>query len=385
MKIVYGPVPSWRLGRSLGVDPLGSGMKRCAYDCVYCQLGRTPGGPIRSGAWADPDVLANEIRATAHVPADYVTFSGMGEPTLASNLGELLQVARATRKTRLAVLTNASLLLDPDVRAALRLADCVVAKLDAADEEAFLSINRPRIPCSLAEVVGGIRQFREEFAGRLALQMMFLAANAGQAQRLAILAWSLEPDEIQLNTLLRPSPVPPLQSAAMAVVARAFGCLPARQVSASARPAIVALDPVATRHRADDTGEAGPPPQCGVPGGRRHEPTQRGLVARYGRALLTPAANCGRRSAARGCCPAPGRYNSRRGSDPHDPLWLPGRGVAAHAARVRRNSLARRQGPRWCIGPGPRPTAAHPAAPTGGIGRVRGSAGVLSGRTGVCS
>jgi hypothetical protein len=59
--------------------------------------------------------------------------------------------------------------------------------------------------------------------------------------------------------------------------------------------------------------------------------------------------------------------------------------VAAHAARVRRNSLARRQGPRWCIGPGPRPTAAHPAAPTGGIGRVRGSAGVLSGRTGVCS
>ena len=246
--------PSWRLGRSLGVDPLGSSVKRCTYDCIYCQLGRTPGGPVRIGAWADPSALADELRAIAHVPVDYVTFSGMGEPTLASNLGELLQVARVTRKTRLAVLTNASLLGDPDVRAALSLADCVVAKLDAADEEAFLAINRPRIPCSLAEVVGGIREFREGFAGRLALQLMFLAGNAGQAEQLAALVRSLQPDEVQLNTPLRPSPVAPLEPAALALVARSFEGLPAHQVYAIAGPVVVALDPVATRQRRPEYG-----------------------------------------------------------------------------------------------------------------------------------
>ena len=254
MRILYGPVPSWRLGRSLGVDPLGSGIKRCTYDCVYCQLGRTPGGPVRSGAWADPSALADELRATAHVPVDYVTFAGMGEPTLASNLGELLQVARATRKSRLAVLTNASLLGDPDVRAALSLADCVVAKLDAADEEAFLSINRPRIPCSLSEVVGGIRDFRKGFAGHLALQIMFLAGNTVQAEQLAALVRSLQPDEVQLNTPLRPSPEPPLQPAAMAVVVRSFEGLPVHQVYAAPRPTVVALDPVATRQRRPEYG-----------------------------------------------------------------------------------------------------------------------------------
>ena len=254
MRIVYGPVPSWRLGRSLGVDPLGNSVKRCTYDCVYCQLGRTPGGPVRSGAWANPSALADELRATAHVPVDYVTFSGLGEPTLASNLGELLQVARATRKTRLAVLTNASLLGDPVARAALSLADCVVAKLDAADEEAFLSINRPRIPCSLAEVVMGIRDFRKGFAGRLALQIMVVAANAGEAEQLATLAWSLQPDEVQLNTPLRPSPVAPLQPAVMGLVARFFEGLPIHQVYAAPRPAVVALDPVATRQRRPEYG-----------------------------------------------------------------------------------------------------------------------------------
>ena len=249
MRVIYGPVPSWRLGRSLGVDPLGSKVKRCTYDCVYCQLGRTPGGPIRSGVWADPSALADELRATAHVPVDYVTFSGMGEPTLASNLGELLQVARAPRKSRLAVLTNGSLLGDPDVRAALRLADRVVVKLDAATEAGFLAINRPRIPCTLAEIVEGIRLLRAEFAGSLALQMMFTAENRAEAEALSRLASSLAPDEVYLNTPLRPSPTPPLTPSAMQDIARAFRGLRTAQVYDAPPRVANPLDVEATRRR----------------------------------------------------------------------------------------------------------------------------------------
>ena len=76
MKLVYGPVPSWRLGRSLGVDPLGGTCKRCTFDCVYCQLGPTPQGPVLQDAWSDPVLLAEELQTTQGVAVDYVTFAG---------------------------------------------------------------------------------------------------------------------------------------------------------------------------------------------------------------------------------------------------------------------------------------------------------------------
>ena len=249
MKIVYGPVPSWRLGRSLGVDALGGGRKCCTFDCTYCQLGPTPHGPVLCDAWVDPAALAEELRATRHVRVDYVTFSGLGEPTLASNLGYLIQVVREFRTTPVAVLTNASLLNAPSVQAALQFADYVIAKLDAADEEVLLRVNRPRIPCSLAEIIQGICTFRQGFTGRLALQIMFVAANAAQAEALAALARWLRLEEVQLNTPLRPSPTPPLARPEMGAIARMFDGLHVVQVYEAAPVTAVPLDRAETRSR----------------------------------------------------------------------------------------------------------------------------------------
>jgi len=249
MKIVYGPVASWRLGRSLGVDPLGGTVERCTFDCTYCQLGHTPPGPVLRDAWVSPSAVAEELWATREVPADYVTFSGMGEPTLATNLADLLRTAREVRATPLAVITNASLLGVPSVQGALRLADYVIAKVDAVDDEVFLRVNRPRIPCLASEAIQGIRTFRAMYGGRLALQMMFVTANVRQAEPLAALARSLLPDEIQLNTPLRPSETPPLSPDAMAGIARIFEGLPAFQVYPWHRPALAPLDASATSRR----------------------------------------------------------------------------------------------------------------------------------------
>jgi wyosine [tRNA(Phe)-imidazoG37] synthetase (radical SAM superfamily) len=200
-------------------------------------------------AWVSPSAVAEELWATREVPADYVTFSGMGEPTLASNLADLLRTAREARATPLAVLTNASLLNAPSVQAALQFADYVIAKLDAADEEVFLRVNRPRIPCSLAEIIQGIRTFRQSFAGRLALQIMFVAANAGQAEVLAALARWLRLEEVQLNTPLRPTPTPPLARPEMGAIARMFDGLPVVQVYEAARVTVVPLDRAETGRR----------------------------------------------------------------------------------------------------------------------------------------
>lgn len=259
MRFVYGPVPSWRLGRSLGVDALGGGQKRCTYDCVYCQLGPTPRGPILCDAWVNATLLAEELRAMRDVPVDYITFSGMGEPTLAANLGDLMRTAREVGNAPLAVLTNASMMNIPSVQEALCLADVVVAKLDAGEERMFREVNRPRCACSLAEVMQGICTFRQRFGGRLALQMMFVAANAGQAEMLAALARRLRPDEVQINTPLRPSPTPPLPSPVLTGIARVFDGLPVRQVYEVTKPEVIILDPVATRrrrpeHRPDEGG-----------------------------------------------------------------------------------------------------------------------------------
>lgn len=255
MKLVYGPVPSWRLGRSLGVDALGGTRKRCTYDCCYCQLGPTPPGPVVSDAWVSPAVLAEELAATAQIPADYITFSGLGEPTLASNLADLLDVARTVRSTPLAVLTNGSLLVERKIRSALRYADLVIIKVDALDEESFWAINRPRISFTLAEILDGVRAFRRRFQGRLALQMMFIEGNACQAEPLAELARSLRPAEIQLNTPLRPSPTPPVPPEIMAEIARAFEGLPAVNVYTAQRPVVSPLDLGETRRRRPEHGD----------------------------------------------------------------------------------------------------------------------------------
>lgn len=249
MSLVYGPVPSWRLGRSLGIDLLPAEGKTCTFDCTYCQLGRTTHPCTERGEFVALEPLRAELAALVHLEIDWVTFSGSGEPTLAANLGEAIALARETLRRPVAVLTNASLMVREDVRQELALADFVVAKVDAPDDELFREINRPCGETSLEEILAGIAQFRRETTCRLALQMMFIAANRERALEMAAIARSLRPDEVQLNTPLRPSPVPPLSRQEMAEVEAAFSGLPVVSVYRAVRPAVAPLDVAETLRR----------------------------------------------------------------------------------------------------------------------------------------
>ena len=249
MRLIYGPVPSWRLGRSLGVDPVSAPSKTCSFDCIYCQLGRTRHPLTERQVFVQPSQLRQELAEVGDVPINYVTFSGVAEPTLAANLGELVAVVRERFAQPVAILTNSSLMKQGDVRQDLALCDVVVAKVDAPDELLYQQINRPFVDYTLAEVLWGIRRFREEFQGKLALQMMFVEANRNRAEEMAKIAYDLSPDEIQLNTPLRPSPVPPLSPAEMDEIEGAFADLPVRNVYKAARPEVVFLDEGETRRR----------------------------------------------------------------------------------------------------------------------------------------
>ena len=213
--IIYGPVPSWRLGRSLGIDLLPPDGKTCSFNCIYCQLGRTTNPTTERREFVSLAQLAEELNGIASearqsLIADYVTFSGTGEPTLASNLSQAIKLAKSILPLPVAVLTNSSLMSRQDVRHDLARADVVVAKLDAHNQELFTQINRHISGLLFDDMIEGIKLFRREFRGKLCLQIMFIEANKSFAPEIAQIASSLSPDEVQLNTPLRPCAVEPL-------------------------------------------------------------------------------------------------------------------------------------------------------------------------------
>jgi wyosine [tRNA(Phe)-imidazoG37] synthetase (radical SAM superfamily) len=222
MSSVYGPVPSWRLGRSLGIDLLCTKGKTCSFDCVYCQLGRTVNPLTERKQFVSLSELTADLERVKGIPADYATFSGVGEPTLASNLGGAIELAKSVLRLSVAVLTNSSLMIIKDVRRELSLADVVVAKVDAPNEELFHQINRPTVECTLGEIIQGIKLFRGEYQRKLALQMMFIEANKSYASEMARIAEQLSPDEVQINTPLRPCAVQPLTPEGISAIQREF-------------------------------------------------------------------------------------------------------------------------------------------------------------------
>jgi len=166
--------------------------------------------------------LAQELEAVKNIAVDYVTFSGVAEPTLASNLGQAIELVKSVLRPPVAVLTNSSLMPREDVRRELSQADVVVVKIDAPNEELFRQINRPKIKSTLDEILQPIRLFREEYRGKLALQMMFVEANRDYAPEMARIAEELSPDEVQINTPLRPCAVKPLTPEEIVAVRREF-------------------------------------------------------------------------------------------------------------------------------------------------------------------
>jgi wyosine [tRNA(Phe)-imidazoG37] synthetase (radical SAM superfamily) len=250
MSIVYGPVASWRLGRSLGVDMVSTRSKTCSFDCIYCQLGKTVNKQVERKEFVSLDNLQSELVALPQLDVDYVTFSGIAEPTLASNIGEAIEMVRKTLHTRIAVLTNSSLLHESGVRHELAGADVVVAKLDAPDDGLLQIINRPVSNLSIHRLLEGIRSFRSIFPGKLAIQMMFVEANREQAPALADIAKQLSPDELQINTPLRPCPVKPLRPSDLSEISGYFSVLQrVVTVYEAPKPAVEPLNQRQTRRR----------------------------------------------------------------------------------------------------------------------------------------
>lgn len=241
--IIYGPVPSWRLGRSLGVDLVSTEGKTCSFDCIYCQLGRTIYPQVERREFVTMAQLATELEAVKNnIVADYVTFSGMAEPTLASNLGEAIRIAKSILPLPVAILTNSSLMPREDVCDDLAQADVVIAKIDAANEQMFRQINNPVVDYSFDQILYSIEDFRKRFKGKLALQMMFIAINKDYARQMADIARRLSPDEVQLNTPLRPCPVKPLNPEAMTIIESEFTGLRVVNVYQGLKPEVVPLN-----------------------------------------------------------------------------------------------------------------------------------------------
>jgi wyosine [tRNA(Phe)-imidazoG37] synthetase (radical SAM superfamily) len=204
---IYGPVPSRRLGFSLGIDILP--FKTCTLDCIYCQLGPTPQKTVqRKELFAADRVLAQIERAlSSGQRIDYITFSGSGEPTLNTNLGTLIREIKKIADIPVAVLTNSTLLTDADVRTELCAADLVVPSLDAATQDVFIEVNRPHASLKIEDIIAGLEKFRKEYKGQIWLEVMLVKGINDTPEHIKKLKAALQkigPDRIQLNTVIRP-------------------------------------------------------------------------------------------------------------------------------------------------------------------------------------
>ena len=207
-KYFYGPVPSRRLGRSYGVDIVP--FKVCTIDCVYCQLGKTTDRTIKRKDYGPIEPILAELRETLAegLEADFITIAGSGEPTLNSRLGELIDGIKKITDIPVAIITNGTLLYKEDVRADCAKADVVMPSLDAGDEQTFQKVNRPHRDISIENLISGLCAFREEFAGRIWLEVFFVEGLNTEDEQIAKIRDAIElirPDKIQLNTAVRPT------------------------------------------------------------------------------------------------------------------------------------------------------------------------------------
>jgi wyosine [tRNA(Phe)-imidazoG37] synthetase (radical SAM superfamily) len=206
-RYVYGPVPSKRLGRSLGVDL--APFKRCTYDCIYCQLGRTTDKTAEPEAYGTAEAICSELerKLSFGPPPDYISLAGSGEPTLNAGIGELISRIKGMTNIPVAVLTNGSLLWRDEVRDALMAADLVLPSLDAGDEAMFQYVNRPHKDISFKRMIAGLNDFVRVYPGTVWLEVFLLAgltASPGKIGKIDALLRKIRPTRVQLNTVTRP-------------------------------------------------------------------------------------------------------------------------------------------------------------------------------------
>lgn len=207
MKYIFGPVPSRRLGLSLGIDIIP--FKTCTLSCVYCQLGDTGRTTLERREYVPTADVVGELRdyLAASPAPDWITFSGSGEPTLHSGIGAIIRGIRTMTRVPVCVITNGTLMTDPAVRRDLLDADAVMPSLDAAREESFRAICRAHPGLSVAGIIDGLAMFRREYGGKIWLEILLVSGVNDSPDDLAALRYAVEainPDSIQLNTVARP-------------------------------------------------------------------------------------------------------------------------------------------------------------------------------------
>jgi wyosine [tRNA(Phe)-imidazoG37] synthetase (radical SAM superfamily) len=207
---IFGPVPSHRLGKSLGIDPFGSpANKTCTLDCIFCEVGSTRLQTTELIAGPDPDVLVQAVLdyLSANPIPDYITVSGSGEPTLWLGLETFLRRMRESVSIPLAVITNSTTLWRDEVRKALGFVHVVLPTLTTVDEENFIRIHAPLPGITAALCAGGIRRLRQEVPARIWLEVLLLRGINDDERGLSLLADAIRrinPHKVQITTLSRP-------------------------------------------------------------------------------------------------------------------------------------------------------------------------------------
>jgi len=208
MKYLFGPVPSRRLGISLGVDLVPH--KVCSLNCVYCEVGKTSNLTIDRKEYIPINEVLKELKdyLDQKPELDFVTFSGQGEPTLNSGLGKVIDFIKDNyQEYKVAVITNGTLFWDKEVRNEVIRADVLLPSLDAVSKLAFIKINRPNKNLNIDKIIEGLILLRKEFEGKIFLEIFFVPQINDSQEELILLkkiATKIQPDLIQLNTLDRP-------------------------------------------------------------------------------------------------------------------------------------------------------------------------------------
>ena len=205
---LYEPVPSRRLGRSLGVDLVPR--KICTYDCIYCQIGKTTEKTLLRKEYVPVKEVLDELKTfleEGRASVDVISLGGSGEPTLHSRIGSIIETIKKMTSIPVAVLTNGSLLSDEEVRQDLLQADIVLPSMDAVSKDVFVKINRPRGGFSVEKMIEGLVAFRKVYRGQIWLEILLCKGvndSRGELQRMKEAVERIHPDRIDLNTVVRP-------------------------------------------------------------------------------------------------------------------------------------------------------------------------------------
>ena len=205
---LYGPVPSRRLGRSLGIDLVPH--KICTYDCIYCQIGKTTEKALVRKEYVPARAILEEVGGFLEEKTsgiDYLSLSGAGEPTLNSGIGSVIEGIKIITPIPVAVITNGSLLYEEEVRRDLLGADIVLPSLDAVSQEVFNRVNRPLLGFSVEKVIEGLVDFRKAYQGQIWLEILFCKGINDSKEELLKMKKAIDriqPDLIHLNTVVRP-------------------------------------------------------------------------------------------------------------------------------------------------------------------------------------